>query len=260
MTTQTLKSLSLTLLPLVVLAGRSSATQYDWNVDGDPSISTNWSPDATSIISGNTINPLPNDRLNIVGGNMNGGSIINIQAGSDLRQSATGQHRVSSVINIAGTGTDGNGAIQNHGNDWINTQGVNVTADATVLVQSGGWRQQNHDGSGLNAFNLGTNNTLTVRGGNNWYFVDTAVTGTGVLDVQIGGEFNFEASSVLPAGMTMRLSGNTRSSSWDGAGRTMAGDVYVVDSAILENRTTEVRPTLAPSPSAPPPTTSSLCG
>lgn len=222
--------LKLSLIPLLVFAAKALATDYGTN-GGDPGVGATWVPDASPIISGGNIIPAAGDRLLINGGDLAGGQII-INSGASLNQIGAGQHNIRTHVDLAGTGTDGLGAFQNLGNDWVNMTDVRLTGDATVRVQSGGWRHDAH-GTANNIFNL-NGNTLTVTGANSWYFVNTNVVGPGTMNVNIGGEFNFEASSILPADVTMNLT-NTRSSSWDGAGRTMLGDISL-NNSILENR------------------------
>ena len=223
-------SLILRTLPLALAIQSADAVDYTTN-GGDATNGATWTPDASGIISGGSITPLAGDRLIINGGNLSGGPIV-LNTGAQLTQAAGGQHLVPNRLDIAGTGVDGNGVIQNNGNDWINASNVRLTGDATIRVNTGGWRHDAH-GSPNNVFNL-NGNTLTVTGGNNWYFVNTSVQGPGVINANIGGEFNFEAAAVLPADVTLNLT-NTRSSSWDGANRVMAGPVNL-NNGIIETR------------------------
>ncbi|HWB02419.1 MAG TPA: autotransporter-associated beta strand repeat-containing protein [Verrucomicrobiales bacterium] len=237
------------ILPLLI-AGAARATDYTTVVAGigDASNPATWSPSAAPIIAGGNITPLAGDRLLIAGAggdNLAGGSHLNgagqiiINSGASLIQSGTAKHNIQNHIEIAGTGTDGLGAFQNLGNDWADVSDVRLSNNALIRIESGGWRHDDH-GTGRNIFDL-NGKTLSVTGANSWYFVNTNVTGGGVINVDIRGEFNFEASSVLPANTTLNLL-NTRSSSWDGAGRTMAGNINMTNS-ILETRQNDANKT-----------------
>jgi autotransporter-associated beta strand protein len=227
------------VLPFI-LVQEAFATDYS-GVGGDPGLAATWTPSAAGIISGGNITPLANDRLIINGGDFAGAGVININAGAQLTQLATGQHLISNHINLAGTGVDGLGAIQNLGNDWIKVQDVQLTANTTIRVESGGWRQEIFNGP-TNQFNL-NGKTLSITGSNNWYWVNTAITGGGVINVDIRGEFNCEAGSVIPAGVTVNLL-NTRHSSWDGAGQVMGAN-YNLTNSIIETRQNDQNKTYA---------------
>ena len=158
---------------------------------------------------------------------------IVIQPGTHLiRTGGGGTQDLTSYLDIAGTGANGLGALQHTGDGWINVTNIKLSGNATINNVSGGVRFDGHAG-GINQLNL-NGKTLQVNGGAAFYLVNTTVVGGGVINVNGSGEFNFEASSILPADATLNLT-NARSSSWDGAGRTMLGAVSI-NNSILENR------------------------
>src|SRR5688572_20345574 len=128
------------ILPFLIVSG-AMATDYA-TLGGDAGVAATWTPAATPIIAGGNITPAAGDRLILNGGNLSGAGSIIINAGAGFIQSAlaTGQHQTANHIDLAGTGTDGLGAFQNLGNDWANVSDARLTANATVRVETGGWR------------------------------------------------------------------------------------------------------------------------
>lgn len=247
-------------LTLIVslLAGTAFGTDYSITT-GDAANGASWSPNASGIISGLNVNPLVGDRLlynftNNTDQIGNASANINIVAGSEIRAQGNvggGQDGNNRAIRphlfLAGTGTDGLGAFKNAGNGgWVQVSDVNIMANTTVSLTGGGWRHDNH-GTGFNALNL-NGNTLTVTGNQGMWLVNTVVTGSGVIDVQSTGyadNINFEGASVLPADVTLKLANGTLHSSWDGAGRVMAGNVEAAGGAVIEGRYNDLGKTYA---------------
>lgn len=232
-------ALALNLVPLALLVSRTLAVDYT-ATGTDPTQAANWNPNAAAItVAGSSITPsaATNDTLtysNALGAGV--GTTINIGAGTHLsRTGGGGNQSLSSHLDIAGTGANGLGAIQNYSDGWMNTSSVRLTDNATIHMASGGWRQDNH-GTGANVFNL-NGKTLTVTGGANFYWINTAITGGGTIVFQDrgGSDSNWEGGGgILPADVTLVLN-NSRSSSWDGAGVHMLGNV-TLNNGILENR------------------------
>ncbi len=216
---------------------------------GDASAVASWSPSAAGfIVPGTSITPAAGNRLlytpiaNDGTATLGGAGSININAGAEIIAGGTvadnNNRNISAHMNLAGTGTDGNGAFKNQGNSWVRITDVALTANATINLTGGGWRHQD----GVNQFAL-NGNAVTFTGNQGTWFVNTTFTGGGVINGATGTDFNFEGSAVLPANATLNLSNNTKNSSWDGAGRTMAGNVNVIDNGIIETRQNDANKT-----------------
>jgi fibronectin-binding autotransporter adhesin len=232
-------------VPLLLVSG-AFAAEYQWNgTTNSLATPTGWTPTGASITSGSTVTPLAGDILNLTAGDINVGGTLVIGAGAEAKQTAAGQHRWGSLMQLAGTGTDGLGAFKNQGNDWANVSNVALTANATVNLTGAGWRHDDH-GSGTNQLAL-NGNALTFTGNQGVWFVNTTIVGPGTINGTTGAgvDFNFEGSAILPANVTMNLSNNTKSSSWDGAGRVMLGNINIIDNGGIETRQNDAGKTFA---------------
>lgn len=238
----------LPLLPLAAMVSRLQAADYTAN-NGDALNGAIWTPNAGALISGSNITPLAGDRLIYDTAGVTTNQITNnwanivINAGAEFVTTGGSDNNraVRPHLFLAGTGTDGNGAFKNTGNSWVQVSDVNLTDNATILLQGGGWRHDNH-GTGFNALNL-AGKTLTVNGNAGVWLVNTVLTGGGVINANNTAEFNFEANAVLPADVTLNLGSGTLHSSWDGAGKIMAGPVNTSNNSTIEARFNDLQKT-----------------
>ncbi len=237
-------------VPLLFMSG---ALAVDFtSPGGDATAVASWSPDASGfIVPGTSITPAAGNRLlynpvaNDGTAQLGGAGSININAGAELSTGGTVANNdnrfIAAHINLAGTGTDGLGAFKNQGNSWVRIADVAVTANATINVASGGWRHQ--DGANIMSLN---GNALTFTGNNGVWFVNTAFPTGGIINAATGnGDFNFEGNAILPANVTLNLSNNTKNSSWDGNGKTMLGNINVIDNGAIETRQNDAGKTYA---------------
>jgi len=213
---------SLASCGLLLIASGSYGATYVWEGDTDNNIGNpaNWVGNVAPPGGANVVLPV-GDIIDLkkiagpTGQNLVVGSIV-VPAGAELRHTGGEWTNIDAPLSIAGTGTDGLGALKAGAAAWTLPQNMTVADNATILIQGNRLRV---DGA-ANQTTLTAGRTLTVNGIGEWNWVNSVVNVSGAGNTSIA--FNapilsIEGNTRIPATVTTTMAPGTLVTSWDGA-------------------------------------------
>ncbi|MDB6150741.1 MAG: autotransporter-associated beta strand repeat protein [Chthoniobacter sp.] len=223
-------------LTAVLLCSSAFAVDYTWKGGGSVDIldPVNWVNGAVPPNDGTSINLRATDKLLFVDNAPvipnDSGRAINLAAGAQIVGNSAGNKPIDALVNMQGTGPDGNGALYISSGGWVLPQNLTLTG-ATTITSIG---QRFRIDGGPNRLDLG-GQTLIVRGSGETNLVNTNVYGTSgtIIARQI---FSMEGQTRLDPNVTVDMAPGTLYTSWDGGNARREAAVKLRDGAQIETR------------------------
>ncbi len=233
------------LAPVIVFtlsATPALAVDFTWKGGGTTSIldPTNWVGGAVPPNDGTSINLPASDRILFAVANLtipnDGGRQINVANGAQIVVNVGAGNApigatIDARINIAGNGTDGNGAIYVNNAGWGRPQNIALTANASITSTG----QRSRTDGAANRLDL-AGHTLTINGNNESNFVGTNIVGGAGSTIISNQLMGMEGTTRVDPNVTVQMAPNQTLTSWGGQNHRRDAQIRLGNNSAIEAR------------------------